>query len=246
MKYFIVSDVHGYYDELLKALNSAGFDINNHEHIFVSLGDLLDRGKQPKECLNFVNSLPDTRKILIRGNHEDLMEEMISRGYHNWCDIHNGTLQTAHDLIGKTDYEDCIRDMRNNKDYNKYISSTIDYWETNTAIFVHGWIPCYIWGYYNASKRYGPIENWQNEISDFAPYRWVCGIDAWHDGVIEKGKVIYCGHWHSSYGNSKYHHDGSEFGEDANFAPFIDDGICACDSCVHYSGKINCVVLEEI
>lgn len=77
--YFIVADVHGFYDEMIKALNGARFDVNNPMHIFVSLGDLLDRGSKPLQCLRFVNSLPEDRKILIKGNHEDLMEEMIAR-----------------------------------------------------------------------------------------------------------------------------------------------------------------------
>ena len=64
-KYFVVADVHGFYDEMIKALNENNFDINNPDHIFISLGDLLDRGRQPRECLDFVNNLPDDRKILI-------------------------------------------------------------------------------------------------------------------------------------------------------------------------------------
>ena len=79
MKYFITADVHGYFSILESALNSAGFDRNNSEHFFVSLGDLLDRGPEPRECLQFVNSLD--RKILIRGNHEDLMEEIVGNIY---------------------------------------------------------------------------------------------------------------------------------------------------------------------
>lgn len=245
MKYFIVSDVHGYFNELQQALSSAGFELNNPEHIFVSLGDLLDRGSQPKECLDFVNNLPDSRKILIRGNHEDLMEDMISRGQANWCDLHNGTLKTAVDLVGKVNSLDCIKDMRNHESYNKYLSDTIDYYETSTAVFVHGWIPCYVWQTPGGKKKHESIENWRQQISNFGPYRWVCGMDAWHDGVVENGKTIYCGHWHTSYGHRKYHQDGDEFSKHANFSPFIDKGICACDACVHYSGKINCVVLEE-
>ena len=64
---------------MIDALNNSGFDRNNCEHIFVSLGDLLDRGPDPIKCLEFVNSLPEDRRILVRGNHEDLMEEMIAR-----------------------------------------------------------------------------------------------------------------------------------------------------------------------
>ena len=28
-KYFVVSDIHGFYDELIEALNTAGYDKNN-------------------------------------------------------------------------------------------------------------------------------------------------------------------------------------------------------------------------
>ena len=71
--YFVVSDVHSFYNEMMYALVKAGFDKDNKNHIFVSLGDLLDRGPDAVKCLEFVNSLPVERKILIKGNHERLM-----------------------------------------------------------------------------------------------------------------------------------------------------------------------------
>ena len=43
-KLFVVSDVHSFYNHLIKALNEKGFDKNNPDHWFVSCGDLLDRG----------------------------------------------------------------------------------------------------------------------------------------------------------------------------------------------------------
>ena len=56
--FFVTADVHSYYDILMDELKKTGYDYNNDSHIFVSLGDLLDRGDKPKECLEFVNSLP--------------------------------------------------------------------------------------------------------------------------------------------------------------------------------------------
>ena len=88
-KLFVVSDVHSFYTQLIKVLNEKGFDKNNPEHWFVSCGDLLDRGPESQQCLKFVNSLE--RKILIRGNHEDLMEEAINRGVFYSQDMSNGT-----------------------------------------------------------------------------------------------------------------------------------------------------------
>lgn len=243
MKYFIVADVHGYFNILKKALDDAGFDKNNPEHFFVSLGDLLDRGRQPRECLQFVNSLD--RKILIRGNHEILMEEMLATGFPRSHDIHNGTWQTALDLTNKNSH-DAIIAMKKDEDYNKYISSTIDYYETKTSIFVHGWIPClyFSYGYGGVKHDWSKNINWR-EVIDWNPYTWINGMEAWHSGIVEEGKTIFCGHWNTSFGNSKYHNDGSEFGKDANFEPFIDKGIVALDACTAYSKKVNVFILEE-
>ena len=79
MKYFCVSDVHGYFDQLLHVLEKAGFDKNNPEHTLISCGDHFDRGRQPTEVMNYLMALP--RKILIRGNHEDLLYECCERGW---------------------------------------------------------------------------------------------------------------------------------------------------------------------
>ena len=178
--YFIVADVHSFYDEMIKALNGAGFDVNNPMHIFVSLGDLLDRGPKPLQCLRFVNSLPEDRKILIRGNHEDLMEEMIARRESKQHDWHNGTIQTALDLAeyGLTSFVefDVFDVMRKHPDYNEYINSTVDYYEDDKHIFVHGWIPCKsndLNMYHARGIKYTFDENWRD--GDWERARWING-----------------------------------------------------------------------
>ena len=143
MKYFIVADVHGFYDELMKSLEEKGFDKDDPNHTLISLGDLLDRGRKPLDCLKFVNSLE--RKILIRGNHEDLLEELLERK-HFWShDIQNGTADTVFDLTN-IDYYDwdakVFDDVKQNPELKKYISSIVDFAEIGNNIFVHGWIPC--------------------------------------------------------------------------------------------------------
>ena len=67
MKYFVVADVHGFYDEMKAALDEAGFDPENENHTLISCGDVIDRGKRPNEVVKYLVNLP--RKILIRGNH---------------------------------------------------------------------------------------------------------------------------------------------------------------------------------
>ena len=89
MKYFVCADIHGFYDEWMKALDEKGFDLNNSLHKIIICGDLFDRGRKPKEIINFILSHKD-KFILIRGNHEDLMQEMIDRNHNNYADLSNG------------------------------------------------------------------------------------------------------------------------------------------------------------
>lgn len=251
MKYFIVADVHGFYDELEIALNNAGWT-NAEDQCFVSLGDLCDRGKDTIKVLQFVNSLPSERKILIRGNHEDLMQDAIQRGYFLMHDIHNGTFRTAQDiaiyenLVLKTEKIDennegeILQAVANSTLWNTYLDSTVDYAEDKNNIFVHGWIPC-------KPDSYTKDPSWRSSKAQWSKARWINGMLAWKRGVRIKGKTIWCGHWHTSWGHAYLHHDGYEFphpGRPAHFSPFLDDGIVAMDGMVAFSHKVNCKVLE--
>ena len=91
MKCFISSDIHSFFDEWQTALLKSGFDIHNPEHVIVVLGDIFDRGTQPLQVYYFLKALPKERRILIRGNHEILLKELVERGYAESHDYHNGT-----------------------------------------------------------------------------------------------------------------------------------------------------------
>ena len=99
MKIFVVSDVHGYYDIMKKALDDVGFDPQNPQHLLVNCGDAMDRGPQPREVIEFFNRLPN--KVLVTGNHELLMEDAIRRKCFLSHDFHNGTANTAYDFCKK-------------------------------------------------------------------------------------------------------------------------------------------------
>ena len=58
-------------------------------------------------------------------------------------------------------------------------------------------------------------------------------------------RPLFADHWHTSYGHSKYEHKGTEFGEDADFSPYYGPGIIAIDACTAFSGKGNCLVIED-
>ena len=126
--------------------------------------------------------------------------------------------------------------------YTKIIPAMLDYYETDHYIFVHGWIPCAFQGF----RRYNIIVDWRNsDRQAWESARWYNGMDAAAAGVTVDGKTIVCGHWHSSYGHSRYEKKCTEFGEDADFSPYYAPGIIALDACTAHSHKVNVIVLED-
>ena len=96
--YFVCSDIHGYFDEWMESLRQSGFELSNTNHILVVLGDIFDRGRQPKQIYKFLKSFPENRLILVKGNHEYLLLDLVKRRYPLEHDEHNGTYQTLIDL----------------------------------------------------------------------------------------------------------------------------------------------------
>jgi len=71
MKALILSDIHANYPALQAVLNNAG----NYDRL-IFLGDVVDYGPNPKECLNFVK---DNADYFVRGNHDNAL------GYNTDC-----------------------------------------------------------------------------------------------------------------------------------------------------------------
>lgn len=273
-QYFVITDVHSFYDEMIKALDKAGFDKENPDHILVSCGDLFDRGKKPEECLNYVMSVPKERRIFIMGNHDERLKQILE-GFHrpDTSDYHNKTIDTIVRLshiqrvngYGRTMkkiYDTNAIDICNNNQLLKeYLSECKDYYETDNYLFVHGWFPY-------QSERWEDSESViDNTISyrearpkEWRIPRWDNGFWEWTDMHFseEKGKMkipnktVVIGHWHVSWAHSRIHFDGQEWadkGQHINkvckFTPFYDDRIIGLDACTVYSGFCNCICLED-
>ena len=89
MKLFVVSDVHSFFTPFKQALDEVGFESGNDGHLLVVCGDLFDRGDESCELFEYINSVPN--KILVLGNHEELLKDCIDRGYPQMHDLSNGT-----------------------------------------------------------------------------------------------------------------------------------------------------------
>lgn len=252
MKYFVVSDVHSFFKELMDALTEKGFEIDNKEHILCICGDLFDRGDETVKLYEFVKELQASgRLIYVKGNHEDLLEECVQEismgrvpGRHHFS---NGTVKTICMLCGQSEwivYDPTWRDkicetMRPILEFinNNCINSA----EIGDYILVHGWIPSFSY-----------LNDFRNGYdSDWKMARWFNGMDMWRNPKNRvEGKTVVCGHWHCSWGWSHIRQERKEWPQKnrkdwlESFEPFVDDGIIAIDACTAYTGKINVLVIE--
>ena len=94
MRYFVVSDVHSFGQILIDTLANGGFEKGNLEHKLIVCGDIFDRGPETVKVYEFLKSVPDEQLILIRGNHELLYNELLTKPFPDSFDFSNGTVKT--------------------------------------------------------------------------------------------------------------------------------------------------------
>jgi len=108
MRYYVTSDIHSFFTTFKNTLTEKGFFEDKEPHKLIVCGDLFDRGSEPKEVQKFILDLMEKdRVILIRGNHEDIMLDLINeweeKGYRDYYFHVNGTLRTALSLTDSTE-----------------------------------------------------------------------------------------------------------------------------------------------
>ena len=235
---FAVSDVHGHYTELIAALEQAGFDRDCEEHIFVSCGDLFDRGRENGQVYAFVKSLP--RKVLIRGNHEDFLGDILERGSILDMDVGNGTDVTVEQLLGESvpdawgnlDREACAAEIR---ELTAFLDSMVHYYEAGEYIFTHGWLPTVF------EERYPRVDpDWKNASA--SDWRWAHQSE-WQQyygaGAVLVGRTIVCGHRPAYMG---YYFDPAR-ANDCNEI-FFGQGMIALDAHTVRSGRVNVLAVS--
>lgn len=233
MKYFVSSDIHGFFTYWQEALVAAKFDINNPEHKIVLCGDIFDRGKEAKLIIQYILAHKD-KIILIRGNHEDLMQDMIIRNYPTSSDIHNGTYDTIIDL----GYNELIsmKEVANKSRINVVLDLCENFYETKKYIFCHSWIPTTLDFQYDEYWRLA-------SYFDFYRARWMNPVLMYEMGLFDKEKTIVSGHYHVSFFHERFDLDKEK--AKTNYLPFISPKLISLDAATVISHKVNCLVLED-
>lgn len=243
-KLFVISDVHGYFDEMKKALDEAGFDPENENHWIVTCGDHFDRGPNPSSIMKYLMKLP--RKILVRGNHEQLFEDLCEREFPYSYDNSNGTTRTVWQLGLSNDFQECCSIALNRT--RPFFNEMVNYFETKNYIFVHSWIPVInkdgLPAHYTQGRSFDFNPDWRNATQkEWDDAMWGNPFDMAARGLLPDKTVVF-GHWHCSTGWAEAE-GRSEFGEDAKFDTYYGDGFISIDACTARSGKCNVLVIED-
>lgn len=258
--YFCVSDLHSNYTALKTALDSAKFDINNKSHILVILGDLFDRCEETLELYTFIKSLPKSRCILIRGNHEDLYMQLLAADMPRSHDFSNGTVKTFCHIAGVS-YSSTVLGLMDNIDtwsivksrvakspVTRFLKSSrwINYLEIGPYILTHAFIPTSPtrFEYYNLADG-DEFINWREKATEkqWNDARWKCPYQMILKGCfgneITHGKTLVCGHWHAADFHAKLKHDPD------NYGIYESEAVIAIDTCTAYTNKVNVLKIIE-
>lgn len=275
MKYYVIADPHGFYAVLRDTLEKSGFFNETQPSKLVILGDLLDRGEGAVETVDLMlELLKKDQLIYIRGNHEDLLENLLddcSEG-NTWNiqtntshHIHNGTWNTALQLSGMAHWDALgrpdilVKRVRASRFYQRLLPAAVDFFETEHYVFTHGYIPCrsaYGNSQYARYKAFFFNPQWREASEEEWRYaRWYNGMEfACQRNLHLLDKTVVCGHYTCSYGHVYIEKKPREGDGSADYEPFYGkakedtDGrvvLIALDACTKVSGKMNCLVLED-
>lgn len=254
MKYFVVSDIHSFYKSLMNGLEKAGFDLTNPSHKLIVLGDIFDRGKESIKVYKFLSSLPSDRLILVLGNHELLIKEVIVRGYFDLHDYLNGTVRTFKE-IARYYYKDKYCESEETI-ISLFIKSPVWHWlertdiwhyyyEISNYLFIHSTIPVnYDW------RAKGQLWNPKDQKTYLAWYEamWDCPYTFYlRNGFkheVDNHKIIVCGHWSVDDWRQNVPELEIQPSKD-KYSTFIGKNIICLDGCVAVSKKTNVFTFED-
>ena len=239
--YFAVSDIHGCYSDMIKALDKVGFMKGNSNHILIVVGDAFDRGHEQLELFNFFMELEQSNQLIyILGNHDMMligMQSDPSLAVFNY--MHNGLDETIHQIfgvkkmVGMYKYIEQVVQTNQYKQMRAWLSSKEFYFETEDYIFAHAGLP--------------DDDDWRKTMNHHDTWikTWMMLDSSLNE--LTGGKFLVCGHWHAYDLRARdsflepdirnlYNHE----------TYFAKNGtLIALDGCTNYSHLVNVLVIEQ-
>ncbi|MBF0571631.1 MAG: metallophosphoesterase [Candidatus Omnitrophica bacterium] len=124
MKTFVIGDIHGTYKALLQCLELSRFDRDKDR--LICLGDVCDRGKQVRECIDELLTLPGC--IYILGNHDAWSLEWAINGKmpQEWLDQGGAQTMMSYKETGMPG------------EHIRFLAEAHFYFVDQNRLFVHG------------------------------------------------------------------------------------------------------------
>ena len=236
MKYFVCSDIHGYYDELIKALDKAKFDRDNLDHQLIVVGDCFDRGNKSLEVYTYLKELTDSgRGIVIKGNHEMFLYEIVELNEKRvkFNIERNGFLFTLNSFCGEDvtgwDLVDIKSQfIKQNPNIIDWLDSLPFYLETENYIFAHAGLNT-------------EVEDWK--VCDWKRAVWTKTREFRKLDLIKHGISKTVVHGHVSTRNLR-DDDGID-SNDFSVYESIDKQKIGIDGSVMKTKRINILIIED-
>ena len=259
-KLFICSDIHGYYQQMKSALDEAGFDENNDNHLLIVVGDIFDRGGEALMVYEYLKRLiGEGKAIVTRGNHDKFFIDFLQGSVSPFNYLHNGTNETIADfwhrtapfeswcaLEGNCDLDQmnyikwvdiCSKEIK--EEYPEllgWLKSLPRYYETKNYIFVHGAIDTKVEDWHNPHCfRYG--------YNDWDALTWDDG-SFFGSKINNTDKTVVIGHFGTDHLRNKYGLKNDDK-EDFSILKRNDGKVIAIDATTAYSKKVNVLVIES-
>lgn len=242
MTLVVVSDVHSCYDSLIQALDKVHYDKEDGNQKLVFCGDLFDRGPQPIETYRFIRSIPKEHRILIKGNHEDLLHRALKTGDVSSADMQNGTIGTLQAFANMPNCRDGLAlsfSVADNYPLLAWLESEewLDFYEAGPYLFVHAGFP-------TLGTKPDGTEVAQDFRSPAKGVRLYWEAARWHNPLqfskspdFEKekanGTVLVAGH-----------RPNDRYWKSDKYDIFFDDHFIGMDGGCHYSGKMNVLLID--
>lgn len=141
---YVIADLHGRFDLLCSAIDMIEADAGDNGGVFIVLGDFVDRGPQSRSIIDLLMAgpqLPNWQWIILQGNHEAMMLEVLANPNAHlmrwWVGNGGGqTLQSYGYVSG-----DDLRPLRVPMEHLTWLSELPLYYQDDQRIFVHAGVP---------------------------------------------------------------------------------------------------------
>jgi serine/threonine protein phosphatase 1 len=142
MKTYVVGDVHGRLNQLKALIGSLDYDPKNDRLVF--LGDLIDRGEDSPGVVNYVLELQaeSPNLVCLRGNHEQMLLDLIEFGDLLWLVPENGGALTIAQYGCKYIEETSTLSLQIPMAHLEFFNSMIPFFEDEQAYYVHASLSC--------------------------------------------------------------------------------------------------------